>query len=52
HAEDIVVRKSDFIDERTLAILADKAACDIKREIIEKMKNPEAQMKIVVEVKG
>ncbi len=47
----IVIRKSDFIDRRTLAILADKAACDIKREIIEKMKNPQTKMRIIFEIK-
>jgi len=48
----IVIRKSDFIDKRTLAILADKAACDIKREIIEKMKNPQTKMRILLEIKA
>lgn len=48
----IVIRKSDYIDKRTLAILADKAACDIKREIIERMKNPQTKMRILLEVKG
>ncbi|MEM5844349.1 MAG: DUF371 domain-containing protein [Candidatus Aenigmatarchaeota archaeon] len=51
HAEDIVVRKSDFIDNRTLAILANKAACDLKRELVEKLKNPETEIKITIEVK-
>ncbi|MCS7105770.1 MAG: DUF371 domain-containing protein [Candidatus Aenigmarchaeota archaeon] len=51
HAEDIVVRKSDFIDNRTLAILANKSACDLKRELIEKLKNPETEVKIIIEVK-
>ncbi|MEM5790882.1 MAG: DUF371 domain-containing protein [Candidatus Aenigmatarchaeota archaeon] len=48
----IIVRKSDYIDKRTLAILSDKSACDIKREIVEKMKNPQTKMRIVLEVKG
>lgn len=48
----IVVRKSDYIDKRTLAILSDKAACDIKREIVEKMKNPQTKMRIILEIKG
>ena len=46
----IVVRKSDFIDDRTLAILANKAANDIKRELIEKMKNPKQKMRIILEI--
>ncbi|MFH8086222.1 MAG: DUF371 domain-containing protein [Candidatus Aenigmatarchaeota archaeon] len=51
HVEDIVIRKSDFIDNRTLAILANKAACDLKRELVEKLKNPETEIKITIEVK-
>ncbi len=47
----IVVRKSDFIDRRTLAILSDKAAFDIKREIVERMKDPNTKMKITLEIK-
>lgn len=34
----IVIRKSDYIDSRTLAIKANKSARDINREIIEKLK--------------
>ncbi|MGC8812077.1 MAG: DUF371 domain-containing protein [Candidatus Aenigmatarchaeota archaeon] len=51
HAEDIVVRKSDFIDSRTLAILANKAACDLKKELVEKLKDPKTEIKIILEVK-
>ncbi|MEM7825591.1 MAG: DUF371 domain-containing protein [Candidatus Aenigmatarchaeota archaeon] len=49
--EDIVVRKSDFIDSRTLAILADKAAYDLKKELIENLKKPEAEIKIILKIK-
>jgi len=42
----IVIRKSTYIDERTLAIKADKAAKDIKRELIDKLKNPNTQLTI------
>jgi len=34
HPTDLVVRKSDFICERTLAIKADKAACDLDRSLV------------------
>lgn len=33
HTEDIVVRTSDFIDERTLAILSDKSANEINQDL-------------------
>lgn len=51
HHEDIVVRKSDFIDSRTLAILADKSANEIKQELIEKLRDGGTQIKITLEVK-
>ena len=38
HSNEFVVRKSDFLDSRTFATNADKAAVDIKREIVEKLK--------------
>jgi len=51
HQEDMVIRKSDFIDNRTLAILADKAACNLKKELIEKLKNSQTEVKITLEIK-
>jgi hypothetical protein len=50
--EDIVMRKSDFIDNRTLAILADKAACDLEKEFVEKLKDPTTEIKITLEIKS
>ncbi len=38
HHEDMVVRKSKFICSRTLAILADKAAIDFNRALINEIK--------------
>ena len=38
HPTDMVCRKSDFICSRTLMIHADKAACDLKRELVEDLK--------------
>jgi len=51
HAEDIVIRKSDFIDNRTLAILADKVANELKQDLVEKLRNPETKVKITLEIK-
>jgi hypothetical protein len=45
---DMVVRKSDFTSDRTLAIKADKAAVDLPREFVEKLKNPNQQVKITL----
>lgn len=38
HPTDMVIRKSEYVCGRTLAIGADKAAVDLKRELIEKLK--------------
>ena len=39
HPTDLVVRKSDHVCGRTVAIGADKAASDLSRELVEKLKN-------------
>lgn len=44
----MVIRKSDYVDGRTLAIRANKAAKDINRELVEKLKNP--GQKVIVEL--
>ncbi len=36
----IVIRKSDYIDDRTLCINANKSARDINRELIKKLQDP------------
>jgi len=36
----IVIRKSNYIDDRTIAIKSDKAAININRKIIKHLKNP------------
>jgi len=51
HPTDIVVRKSDYICSRTLAVQADKAACDLSRDIVEKLRNPKQKVKITLTVK-
>jgi len=50
HLTDMVVRKSNYICSRTLAIQADKAACDLSRTLVEKLKNPEQKVKITLKV--
>ncbi|AHF80078.1 DUF371 domain-containing protein [Thermococcus paralvinellae] len=44
----MVIRKSTYVDGRTLAIKANKAAKDIDRRIIEKLKDP--NQKAVIEL--
>jgi hypothetical protein len=45
----IVIRKSDYIDERTAIILSDKAAKDLKRSLVEKLKE-EKMLRVIFEV--
>jgi hypothetical protein len=45
---DMVIRKSNFTSDRTLAIKADKAANNLPREIIKKLENPNQQIKITL----
>lgn len=51
HPTEMVVRKSSFICNRTLAIKADKAACDLSRKSVEKLRNPKQKVKITLTVK-
>jgi hypothetical protein len=51
HPTDMVIRKSRYISDRTLAIGADKAAHDLSRRLIEKMKNPKQAVKITFTIK-
>ena len=51
HPTDAVVRKSSYVCSRTLAVRADKAANDLPRELVEKLKNPQQQVKITLTVR-
>lgn len=51
HRTDMVVRKSDYICGRTLAIRADKAAKDLPRSLVEKLRNSHQKVKITLTVK-
>jgi len=43
HSEDIVIRKSDFICPRTLAINCDKASDLLPREMVSLLQNPKTK---------
>ena len=49
---DMVVRKSDYVSDRTLAVHADKSASDLPREFVEKLKNPHQKIKITLIVQA
>ena len=48
HPTDLVVRKSDYVCGRTLAIRADKAACDLSRKLAEKLRNQSQKAEITL----
>ncbi len=48
HPTDIVVRKSGFVSDRTLMVLADSAAADIPRSFVELLQDP--RRKVLVEL--
>lgn len=52
HCTDIVVRKSSYVCNRTLAINAEKAAADISRRLAEKLKDPCQDIKITLAIRA
>jgi hypothetical protein len=48
HPNDLVVRKSRYVCGRTLAVNADKAACDFSRKLAERLQNPEQRVKVTL----
>jgi hypothetical protein len=51
HPTDMIVRKSSYVCSRTLAIQADKAAFDLSRKLVEKLRNPKQKVKITLTIK-
>jgi hypothetical protein len=45
---DMVIRKSNFASNRTLAVKADKAAINLHREFVKKLGTPRQQIKITL----
>ena len=50
HPTDLVIRKSDYVCGRTLAVRADKAACDLSRQLVEKLRKPSQKVRITLSV--
>ncbi len=46
----LIIRKSSIINEKTIAIYANKAPKDMSRKFIEKLRNPEQE--IIIEIKS
>jgi len=51
HPTDMVVRKSLYVCSRTLAVKADKAAADLSRSLIRKLRNPNQKVRITLTVR-
>lgn len=50
HPYDIVIRRSSHICTRTLAVKADKAACDLSRGFVQRLRNPEQEVRVTLTV--
>jgi hypothetical protein len=48
HPTDMVIRKSDYACNRTIAIKADKAASDLPKGIVAELKNPGQKVRITL----
>lgn len=48
HPKDLVIRKSSYVCERTLAVQADKAAIDFSRKLVRKLQNPKQRVKVTL----
>lgn len=52
HPTDLVVRKTDYVCGRTLAIKADKAASDLSRKLVEKIQDCNQRIRITLVVES
>ena len=52
HKTDFVVRKSDYVCGRTLAINANKAAIDFSRDLVKKLRDPKQEVRITLVVEN
>lgn len=51
HEDDIVIRKSDFVCPRTLAVKCDKASDNLPREMVKLLQNPNTKGVFTISVK-
>jgi hypothetical protein len=48
HPTDFVIRKGNYVCNRTLAIHADKAAADLSRTLVKKLKDPQQRVRFTL----
>lgn len=46
HRTEIVGRKSTFASDRTIMVLAEKAACDLNRELVRMLTSPNTELRV------
>jgi len=51
HPTDMVLRKSSYISDRTLAVNADKASIDLSRRLVEELRDSTEQVKIELTIR-
>ncbi|MDG7010555.1 MAG: DUF371 domain-containing protein [Nitrososphaerota archaeon] len=51
HPHDMVIRRSDFVSDRTLALGADAAARDIPRRLVALLRDPKTTGRMEIEVR-
>ena len=52
HPTDLVVRKSDYTCNRTLAVHANKAAADFQETLVKKLQDPKQRVKVTLTVES
>lgn len=52
HPNDLVIRTSEFISDRTLAVKADKSSGDLSKAVVEKLKNPKQPVTLTLTVEA
>jgi len=52
HPRDMVIRKSRYVCSRTVAVKADKAARDISRSLVRRIRDPTKRVKITLTVRA
>jgi uncharacterized protein len=52
HPNDLVIRKSEFLSDRTLAVKADKSSGELSKVVVEKLKNPKQPVTLTLTVEA
>ena len=45
---ELVIRKADFVSERTFAVKAGKSAFELSRELVNELRNPETKISVII----